>query len=81
MSSLHEQYNKMMDEGVSITELFVYNLIIEDDRCGGMSEKEIQDMVADALNCRYSTDIGLEAIVDRLLNGDDFSGDEDEWYY
>lgn len=81
MSSLSDQYNKMMDEGVSITELFVYNLIIEDDRCGGMSEKEIQDMVAQALNQRYSTDIGLEAIVDRLLNGDDFNGDEDEWYY
>ena len=81
MNSLSEQYNKMMDEGVSITELFVYNLIIEDDRCGGMSEKEIQDMVAQALNQRYCTDIGLEAIVDRLLNGDDFSGDEDEWYY
>ena len=81
MSNLSDQYNKMMDEGVSITELFVYNLIIEDGRCGGMSEKEIQDMVAQALNCRYTTDLGLEAIVDRLLNGDDFNGDEDEWYY
>lgn len=81
MDNIGTQYNKLLDEGVSITELYVYHLIISDERCYGMSEKEITDMVAQALNQRYSSDAGLETIVDRLLNGDTFSGDEDEWYY
>lgn len=45
-----------------------------------MSEKEINNMLRDAIDARYNTTGGIEEIVDRLLNGDEFNGDEDEWY-
>ena len=81
MNDLSTQYNQVLDSGASITELFVYHLIINDDRSYGMSEKEITDMVQDVLNARYNTCKGIEEIIDNLLNGEDISGDEEEWEY
>ena len=36
-------------------------------------------MVEDAINSRYSSSEGIEAIVDALLNGDELNGDENIW--
>lgn len=80
MTEISTQYNKIMDEGASITELYVYHLIMIDERSYGMSEKEKVDMVYKAIDTRYSTDRALEDIIDSLLNGDEFDGDEDEWF-
>ena len=80
MKDLSEQYDNILDAGASITELFVYHLIVTDERSYGLSEKEIRDMVDDAINARYSSSYGLEDIVDRLLNGDELNGDENIWY-
>lgn len=79
MKDLSEQYDNILDAGASITELFVYHLIVTDERSYGLSEKEIRDMVDDAINARYSSSYGLEDIVDRLLNGDELNGDENIW--
>ena len=79
MKDLSEQYDNILDAGASITELFVYHLIVTDERSYGLSEKEIRDMVDDAINARYSSLYGLEDIVDRLLNGDELNGDENIW--
>jgi hypothetical protein len=79
LRDLSEQYNNILDEGASITELFVYHLIITDERSYGLSEKEIRNMVEDAINARYNYSGGLESIVDSLLNGDELNGDEDIW--
>ena len=79
MKDLSEQYDNILDAGASLTELFVYHLIVTDERSYGLSEKEIRDMVDDAINARYSSSYGLEDIVDRLLNGDELNGDENIW--
>lgn len=79
MRDISEQYDNILDAGASITELFVYHLIVTDERSYGLSEKEIRDMVEDAINARYSSSDGLENIVDRLLNGDELNGDENIW--
>ena len=79
LKDLSEQYDNILDAGASITELFVYHLIVTDERSYGLSEKEIRDMVDDAINARYSSSYGLEDIVDRLLNGDELNGDENIW--
>ena len=79
MKDLSEQYDNILDAGASLTELFVYHLIVTDERSYGVSEKEIRDMVDDAINARYSSSYGLEDIVDRLLNGDELNGDENIW--
>lgn len=80
MNEISRQYNQLLDEGASITELYVYHLIISDERSFGMSEKEIEDMVRDAIDKRYSSPDGIEFIIDSLLNGDEFDGDENVWY-
>lgn len=80
MNEISKQYNELLDAGVSITELYVYHLIVNDERSFGMSEKEIVDMVRDAIDRRYSSSEGIEFIVDSLLNGDELDGDENIWY-
>ena len=80
MNEISKQYNELLDAGVSITELYVYHLIVNDERSFGMSEKEIVGMVRDAIDKRYSSSEGIEFIVDSLLNGDELDGDENIWY-
>lgn len=80
MNEISKQYNELLDAGVSITELYVYHLIVNDERSFGMSEKEIVDMVRDAIDKRYSSSEGIEFIIDSLLNGDELDGDENIWY-
>lgn len=80
MNEISKQYNELLDAGVSITELYVYHLIVNDERSFGMSEKEIVDMVREAIDKRYISSEGIEFIVDSLLNGDELDGDEDIWY-
>lgn len=80
MNEISKQYNELLDAGASITELYVYHLIVNDERSFGMSEKEIIDMVREVIDKRYSSSEGIEFIVDSLLNGDELDGDEDLWY-
>ena len=80
MNEISKQYNELLDAGVSITELYVYHLIVNDERSFGMSEKEIVGMVRDAIDKRYISSEGIEFIVDSLLNGDELDGDENIWY-
>ena len=80
MNEISKQYNELLDAGVSITELYVYHLIVNDERSFGMSEKEIVGMVRDAIDKRYSSSEDIEFIVDSLLNGDELDGDENIWY-
>ena len=80
MNEISKQYNDLLDAGVSITELYVYHLIVNDERSFGMSEKEIVDMVREAIDKRYISSEGIEFIVDSLLNGDELDGDENIWY-
>lgn len=80
MNEISKQYNELLDAGASITELYVYHLIVNDERSFGMSEKEIVDMVRDAIDKRYGSSEGIEFIVDSLLNGDELDGDENIWY-
>lgn len=80
MNEISKQYNELLDAGVSITELYVYHLIVNDERSFGMSEKEIVDMVREVIDKRYISSEGIEFIVDSLLNGDELDGDENIWY-
>lgn len=80
MNEISKQYNELLDAGVSITELYVYHLIVNDERSFGMSEKEIVDMVREAIDKRYISSEDIEFIVDSLLNGDELDGDENIWY-
>lgn len=80
MNEISTEYNKILDDGVSITELYIYHLIVSDDRSIGLSEKNIEDLIQKVTEARYMTDKGLEWIVDAVLNGDEIDGDDEEWY-
>ena len=68
MDEISRQYNQLLDEGASITELYVYHLIVNDERSFGMSEKEIIEMVRDAIDKRYSSTQGIEYIYCRFTS-------------
>ena len=80
MNNLKDLYSQLLDEGIPITELYIYHLIVSDMRSYGMEEDEIADLVEQVIDKRNETSMGLEDIVDNLLNGDEFDGDENEWY-
>lgn len=81
MSSIGQQYDKVLEAGISIVELYAYALIIEDDRSFGMREKEIKEKINMAVEARCNTCDPLEDIIDRILNGEEsFDGDDEEWY-
>jgi transcriptional regulator of NAD metabolism len=60
MNEISTEYNKILDDGVSITELYIYHLIVSDDRSIGLSEKNIEDLIQKVTEARYMTDKGLE---------------------
>ncbi len=60
MNEISTEYNKILDDGVSITELYIYHLIVSDDRSIGLTEKNIEDLMQKVIETRYMTDKGLE---------------------
>lgn len=60
MNEISTEYNKILDDGVSITELYIYHLIVSDDRSIGLTERNIEDLMQKVIETRYVTDKGLE---------------------
>ena len=81
MSSLDKEYSKILDDGYSITELYIYACVVEDDRCYGLSTKEMEDKVYKIQELRSSTSLSLDKIIDKVLNGEeDYDEGDMEWY-
>lgn len=81
MNNLDKEYSKILDDGFSITELYIYASIVEDDRCYGLSPSEIENKVYQIQELRCSTCLSLEEIINKVLNGDDeFDVGDVEWY-
>ena len=82
MNSLEQEYNKILDDGFAITELYIYSLLKEDGRSFGLTDQEFNDKMVSIQELRSRSNLPLEDIVDRILDGDDyFTGDEDEEWY
>ncbi len=80
MNNLDKEYGKILDDGFSITELYIYASIVEDGRCYGLSAKEIEDMVNQVQEIKCSTCLSLEEIINKVLDGDELMEDDEEWY-
>lgn len=81
MSSLDKEYSKILDDGYSITELYIYACVVEDERCYGLSTKEMEDKVYKIQELRSSTSLSLDEIIDQVLNGEENYDEGDmEWY-
>ena len=77
-SNLEEAYNLVIDKGVSMTDLYIYSLIVGDERSFNLSENDIEELINKILNSSYRSNEPLTEIVDRLLDGDyDYEGDEE----
>lgn len=80
MSSLRTQYNFLLDEGIAITDIYIYHLLVNDPRSYNYSEQELDDMVEDILNQHYNGEHTIEELVESCLNGDSLEEDDNEWF-
>ena len=80
-SRLSDAYSYITEEiGVSALELYVYSLIVQDDRMGSLNSRDIYNIIQEAINIQSMSDEPISQIIDRLLDGDEFDGDDDSWY-
>ena len=80
-SRLSDAYSYITEEiGVSALELYVYSLIIQDDRISGLNSRDIYNVIQDVMNAQAISDEPINQIVDRILDGDEYDGDDDSWY-
>jgi len=80
MSNLRTQYNFLLDEGIAITDVYIYHLLVNDPRSYNYSEEELTDMVENILNQHYTNERSLEELVESCLNGDNLEEDDNEWF-
>lgn len=77
-NNLEQAYAMVIDKDISMTDLYIYSLIIGDDRSFGLNSKDIEDLIDKVLNSSYRSNEPLTDIVDRLLDGDyGYEGDEE----
>ncbi len=77
-NNLEQAYAMVIDKDISMTDLYIYSLIIGDDRSFGLNGKDIEDLIDKVLNSSYRSNEPLTDIVDRLLDGDyGYEGDEE----
>ena len=77
-SNLEWAYNEVTEKDISITDLYIYSLIVSDERSFTMSDRDIRELINKVLNSSYRSNEPLTEIVDRLLDGDyDYEGDEE----
>lgn len=80
MNNLIADYNSIMDKGIAITELYIYHLLVSDDRAYNFTETELLNMVEEVINIRYiNYDVSIEEIVNHLLNGEQYNEENDLW--
>lgn len=78
MNNLEWAYNEVTEKDISITDLYIYSLIVSDERSFTMSDRDIRELINKVLNSSYRSNEPLTEIVDRLLDGDyDYEGDEE----
>lgn len=78
VNNLEWAYNEVTEKDISITDLYIYSLIVSDERSFTMSDRDIRELINKVLNSSYRSNEPLTEIVDRLLDGDyDYEGDEE----
>ena len=70
MYSLEQEYDKILDDGFSITELYIYSLIKEDGRSFGLSDKEIAKAkkIVDATAEALKNNLGVFTVDGKMVD-------------
>ena len=80
MNNLIADYNSIIDKGIAITELYIYHLLVSDDRAYNFTETELLNMVEEVINIRYTSyNSSIEDIVNHLLDGEKYDEENDLW--
>lgn len=80
MSNIIEDYNELLDNGKSITELYIYHLIISDEQSFSLSDMDILKMIQKVLELKSKYyNLSIETLVEVVLNREEIDEDDDKW--
>ena len=74
MNRLIKAYNELIDNDISITDLYVYNALVQDERTYLLPEEEIMSMIRKFWDISGSVaDYGgdINEIIEHIIEGDD----------
>lgn len=74
MNRLIKAYNELIDNDISITDLYVYNALVQDERTYLLTEEEIMSMIRKFWDISASiADYGgdINEIIEHIIEGDD----------
>ena len=67
-NELITKYKECIEEGISISELYIYSLLVDDGRCYGKDEDEIVELINDVKTTASILGIGWENAVAAYLD-------------
>lgn len=80
MNKLSEIYNQILDEGISPIQLYVYSLLLHDERAFYFSDDEMEATIKKVCERYGSIDaeygVNLEDIIYAVLDGEDTEWEE-----
>lgn len=80
MDSIAKVYEQLLEEGISITDLYIYNCVVNDDYEYGFGS-ETTEQKFNKIKNNYANDYECRSLayhIDKVLNGDSYEEDE-EW--
>ncbi len=80
MNKISELYNQLLDEGVSPIQLYVYSLLLNDERTFHYTDDELNSIIRKVCE-KYAMvgagyGVNLEDIIEQILDGDDIVWEE-----
>lgn len=73
MNSIPEIYNELLDKGVSVLSLYIYSILINDERSFNLSETQIDEVIDEVINKYYDYGLSVPDAIDRVLEDIDTS--------
>lgn len=72
IDSLERAYTELVDEGISAEDLYIYHLLIMDDRAYNRDANDLSQIIDKVKRMRYNYyRLSLEEVINRVLEGED----------
>lgn len=72
IDSLERAYTELVDEGISAEDLYIYHLLIMDDRAYNRDTNDLSQIIDKVKRMRYNYyRLSLEEVINRVLEGED----------
>lgn len=73
MNSIAEVYNELLNKGVSVLSLYIYSILINDERSFNWSETQIDEVIDEIINRYYDYGLSIQDAIERVLDDMDTS--------